>query len=325
MTAMTEPRPAGDMGAAARAGDSGGVSGATFRSATTIDEVLEALARGARIVAGGTDLVVGTRQGKWKLPAHLVSIDRVDELRGIRASREGGLWLGALTSHDELATNKAIHERWAALADGAAIVGSFATRYVGTLGGNLMNASPAAETGGPLVCFGAIAILRSREGERRIPVAELAAGPGRTTVRPDELLTAVELPAPPAGTASCYARLEYRRQMEIAVVGATAVVVVDGGRIADSCVAITALAPTIHRVTEAEAILNGSDGGREVAERAAQAAAAASRPIDDVRAPADYRRAMAAVITRRVITAAVERASGRGPQIPASDVLHGAV
>src|SRR5207247_6972546 len=137
------------------------------------------------------------------------------------------------------------------------------------------------------------AVLRSREVERPVPVAELFAGPGRTAAAPGELLIGVELPAPFAGTASCYARLEYRRQMEIAVVGATAVLTIDGhrageARVGDARVAITALAPTIHRVPEAESILNGSDGGREVAERAGQAAASASRPTDDVRAPADY-------------------------------------
>jgi carbon-monoxide dehydrogenase medium subunit len=113
--------------------------------------------------------------------------------------------------------------------------------------------------------------------------------------------------------------------MEIAVVGATAVVVLDGGKIADARIAITALAPTIHRVAEAEAALVGSDGSREAAERAAQAAASASAPISDVRASEEYRRAMAAVITRRAIEAAVARANGDEIPIPASPALHGAV
>jgi CO/xanthine dehydrogenase FAD-binding subunit len=299
--------------------------GATFSQPTSLSGVFEALAAGARIVAGGTDLVVGTRQGKWQMPQQLVAIDRVEELGGMRPTAEGGLWLGALTTHDDLATNAMIRERYAALADAAAIVGSFATRHVGTLGGNIINASPAAETVGPLICFDAVAVLQSATGERRVAVADIATGPGRTSLAPGEILVAVELPAPAAGTASCYARLEYRRQMEIAVVGATTVLTVGGGgEVSGARVAITALAPTIHRVAEAETILNGSDGSHEVAERAAAAAAAASRPIDDVRAPADYRRAMAAVITRRTVVAAVDRARGGGPPIPASDALHGA-
>jgi carbon-monoxide dehydrogenase medium subunit len=113
--------------------------------------------------------------------------------------------------------------------------------------------------------------------------------------------------------------------MEIAVVGATAVVVLDGGKISDARIAITALAPTIHRVPEAESALVGTDGTRVPAEEAAAAAAAAAAPISDVRASEDYRRAMAAVITRRAIEAAVPRASGEVVPIPASPALHGAV
>jgi carbon-monoxide dehydrogenase medium subunit len=113
--------------------------------------------------------------------------------------------------------------------------------------------------------------------------------------------------------------------MEIAVVGATAVVVLGEGKVTDARIAITALAPTIHRVADAEAALVGSDGSREAAEKAAQAAAAAAAPISDVRASEEYRRAMAAVITRRAIEAAVARAKGETVPIPASPALHGAV
>jgi CO/xanthine dehydrogenase FAD-binding subunit len=187
-----------------------------------------------------------------------------------------------------------------------------------------MNGSPAMETGGPLVCFDAIVTLQSSGGTRRIPVAELFAGPGQTTAEPGELLTAVDIPELPAG-GSCYARLEYRRQMEIAIVGATAAVVLEDDRIADARVAITALAPTIFRVPEAEAALTGTDGSRSAASAAGDAAAAASVPISDVRASADYRRAMAAVITRRAVEAAVARARGESIPVPASHALHGAV
>jgi CO/xanthine dehydrogenase FAD-binding subunit len=275
------------------------------------------LAGGARPVAGGTDLVVGARQGKAPLPEALVAIHRVEALRGI-SSDGGGLRIGALATHADLVAHGEVRERFTALADAAAIVGSHATRHVGTLGGNLMNASPAMETGGPLICFGATALLASAGGERRLPVAELLVGPGRTAAAPGELLTAVEIPAPAAGSGSCYVRLEYRRHMEIAVVGATCAVTLEDGVVSHARVAITALSPTIRRVAEAESALEGSDGGAAAADAAAKAAAAAAQPISDVRASADYRRAMATVIARRAVSYALARARGEHVPVPAS-------
>jgi CO/xanthine dehydrogenase FAD-binding subunit len=300
------------------------MSGATYMAATTVDQALDALAAGARPVAGGTDLVVGARSGKAPLPEALVAIHRLAELRGI-TERDGGLVLAALASHADIVAHPAICERFTALADASAIVGSHATRHTGTIGGNVMNASPAMETGGPLICLGATATLRSSAGSREVPLSELFTGPGRTVATAGELLTEITLPAPAAGTGSCYARLEYRRQMEIAIVGATAVVTIESGTVTDARIAITALAPTIHRVADAEAALVGSDGGRAAITAAADRAAAASKPISDVRGSADYRRAMAAVITRRAIATAIARARGEWFPIPASPALHGAV
>jgi CO/xanthine dehydrogenase FAD-binding subunit len=296
---------------------------ATYAAPGDLAEVLAALRAGARPVAGGTDLVVGARQGKAALPDALVAIHRVEALRGIAAAEGGGLRLGALVTHAELVEHAAVRERYTALADASAIVGSHATRHVGTLGGNVMNASPAMETGGPLICFGATALLASAGGERRVGLEELVVGPGRTSAQPGELLTALELPPAPPASGSAYVRLEYRRHMEIAVVGATCSVTLDGGRVAHARVAITALAPTIRRVPEAEAALRGGDGADAAVRAAADAAAAASEPITDVRASAGYRRAMAAVIARRAISTALARAGGQHVPIPASSVSGG--
>jgi CO/xanthine dehydrogenase FAD-binding subunit len=289
----------------------------TFATASTVDDALAALADGARAIAGGTDLVVGARQGKAPLPESLVAIHRLEALRGIDAAGQG-LRLGALVTHAQIAADPTIRERFTALADASAIVGSHATRAQGTLGGNLMNASPAMETGGPLVCLDATVALRSATAARTVPVAELFTGPGATFVRADELLVAVDVPQVADGTGSAYVRLEYRRQMEIAVVGATAVVALEDDTVSTARIAITALAPTIRRVPEAEAVLEGTSVDTGDVQRAAAAAATAASPISDVRASERYRRAMAEVIARRAIEAALTRARGGSVPIPAS-------
>jgi CO/xanthine dehydrogenase FAD-binding subunit len=293
---------------------------AAFVSAGSVDEALSALKSGARPLAGGTDLVVGARQGKAPLPERIVAIHQIDELRGVSMS-DGRLRLGALATHAEIAADSTVRERLTALADACSIVGSHATRANGTVGGNLMNASPAMEVGGPLQVFDAEVLLCSSTSERRVPVASLATGPGTTHATPDELLTEVLVAVPSDGTGSCYARLEYRRQMEIAIVGVTAAVTVADGKVTRARVAITALAPTIILVPEAEEALLGSDGGVAAAAAAAKAAAQAAKPISDVRGSADYRRAMAEVVARRVIDASVRRAEGGEVPVPASDAL----
>jgi CO/xanthine dehydrogenase FAD-binding subunit len=286
------------------------MSALEFTTAVTIEDAVAAVAAGACPVAGGTDLVVGARAGKSTLPSSIVAIHRIAELRGVESLDDGGLRLGALASHAEVVANDAARDRFTALTDACAIVGSHATRAQGTIGGNLMNASPAMETGGPLVCLGASATLRSPSGTRWVAVEDLWTGPGQTTAHPDELLVGVDIPAPAEGTGSAYLRLEYRRQMEIAVVGATAVITVADGTVTAARIAMTALSPTIRRVPEAEAALVGSDCDTAAIEAAGGAVAAAATPISDVRGSAEYRRAMAAVIARRAIETALSRARG---------------
>jgi CO/xanthine dehydrogenase FAD-binding subunit len=295
-----------------------------FAVPASVTEALAILAtdRDARPVAGGTDLVVAARQGRKPLPESIVAIDRIAELAVARAEA-GGLVLGALTTHAWLAADPDVRSSWTALADAAAIVGSPATRATGTLGGNLMNASPAAETIAPLVVLDASVILRGQGvGERRVAVAALALGPGRTAAAPGELLTAVRVPRPAPRSGSAYIRLEYRRAMEIAVVGAAVLVTLAGdvaaATIADARIALTAVAPTIVRARAAEAALVGRAADRATAHDAGTAALADAAPIDDVRASANYRRAMLEVVVARTVAAAVARAAGQTIDVPAS-------
>jgi CO/xanthine dehydrogenase FAD-binding subunit len=287
--------------------------GRTFHAPTTLDDALRLLAElgpRAGVVAGGTDLVVAARGGRKPLPEAIVSIDRLPGLAGLAATPDGGLRIGVLVTHADLEHSDLVRGRWSALSDSAALVGSPATRHVGTLGGNLCNASPAMETGSPLLVFDASVELRSAAGSRTLPLAAFITGPGRSALAPGELLLAVVVPAPPAGRfGSAYLRLEYRAAMEIAVVGAAALVALDGeGRCTEARIAITAVAPTVIRVDAAERIVRGHAPTAEILAAAALAAGEAARPIDDVRASARYRSAMVPVIVRRALEAALVRA-----------------
>ena len=297
----------------------------TYVEARDVATAVAAMAAGARPIAGGTDLVVGARHGKSPLPEALVGIHRIAELSTIEHAADGSVRIGALVTHAQLLADPVVAQRLPGLQDASAIVGSHATRANGTLGGNVMNASPAMDTGAPLLCHGARAVLVGPQGTRSLGLDELWTAPGRISASPDELLVAIEIPAAAAGgtEASAYVRLQYRRQMEIAVVGAGAWVQLspDGATVQQARVAITALSPVICRVTAAEQALAGAGGGDlDAAVRAAgEAAAAASRPNSDVRASAEYRRAMAAVVTRRAVQAAIRRATGEQVAVPASD------
>jgi CO/xanthine dehydrogenase FAD-binding subunit len=288
----------------------------SFTIATSVDEAVTALAAGARPVAGGSDLVVGARHGKAPLPEHLVAIDRLTDLATVAVDADGA-HIGALVSHHAIEHHPVLSTVWSGLADGSALVGSPSTRNVGTLGGNVMNASPAMDTGSPLVVLGAEVELRSSRGTRRVALAELWTGPGRTSAAPDELCIAVHISTPAHASNSAYLRLEYRRAMEIAVVGAGASVALNAdGSVAAVRVALTAVAPTIIEVT---GLPLGSVA--EVAAAAAALAAEQARPISDVRASDRYRRHTVGVMARRAVEAAARRAAGEPVPVPVNRAL----
>jgi CO/xanthine dehydrogenase FAD-binding subunit len=291
-----------------------------FTIATTLDEALAAVAAGARPVAGGSDLVVGARQGKSPLPEAVVAIDRITSLGNIDAEADG-LRIGALVTHARLETDSAIVGGYTALADASALVGSPSTRNVGTIGGNVMNSSPAMDTGAPLMVLGAEVALQSSTGSRRMPIADLWTGPGRTSAKPGELCVAIHLPSRPPGSGSAYVRLEYRRAMEIAVVGAAASVTLNSdGTLATLSVALTAVAPTIIAVTGTDALHGRSVDDTLLADVAALASEQAV-PISDLRASDRYRRHCVGVMARRAVDAAARRAQGEAIAVPVNRSL----
>ena len=288
----------------------------SFTIATSIEDALAALAAGARPVAGGSDLVVGARHGKAPLPDSIVAIDRLSELSTITLT-DDGLRIGALATHAAMMLDATIVASYSALADASALVGSPATRNVGTLGGNVMNASPAMDTGAPLLVFGAMVELRSTSGTRSVSLPDLWVGPGSTSAAADELCIALVLAKRPARSGSAYVRLEYRRAMEIAVVGAAASVTLnDDGTAGHVAVALTAVAPTIVAVGGLDAALIGRPVDEDTLAAIARAAAEQSAPISDLRASDSYRRHCVGVMARRAVEAAGRRAGGEAIAIP---------
>ena len=292
----------------------------SFAIAGSLDEALAELAAGARPIAGGTDLVVGARQGKAPLPASLVAIDRLDELAHIE-SRDRGIRIGAMVTHSQLMIDQMIVSGYTALADAAALVGSPSTRNIGTLGGNVMNASPAMDTGAPLMVLGAVAQLRSARGSRTVELSDLWTGPGQTSATTDELCVAIDLPPRPARSGSAYVRLEYRRAMEIAIVGAAAsVTLADDGTILDGAVALSAVAPTIIEVDDAGALMTGHLPDAAAA-AVAIAASDVARPISDLRGSDTYRRHTVGVMAARAVDAAARRAAGEEIGVPVNRAI----
>ena len=260
------------------------------------------------------------RQGKAPLPDSVVAIDRIASLDRIEATADG-LRIGALVTHARLEVDPVIVATYSALADASALVGSPSTRNVGTIGGNVMNASPAMDTGAPLVVLGAEAELQSTTASRRVAIGDLWTGPGRTSAQPSELCVAIRLPSLPATSGSAYVRLEYRRAMEIAVVGAAAAVQLnaDGGLVSVS-IALTAVAPTIIAVDGTAALVGRQVDDSLLADVAALASAQAV-PISDLRASDTYRKHCIGVMARRAVDAATRRARGEAITVPVNRSL----
>jgi CO/xanthine dehydrogenase FAD-binding subunit len=262
---------------------------------------------GARVLAGGTDLLVQFRVGV-RQPSAFVDVKRIPELMAVGLDDQG-LRLGAAAPAAVVGEHAELRRLWPGLAESVRLIGSTQIQGRGSVGGNLCNASPAADTTCALIVNRAECVIAGPAGERRVPVDGFCVGPGRTVLEAGELLVAVRVPRPAARTADAYLRLIPRTEMDIAVAGAGVSLTLDAAGVCTAArVAIGAVAPTALRVPEAEQALMGSSLDDAALRRAAEAAAAAARPIDDKRGTAAYRRTVAGVLTRRAAAIAARRA-----------------
>jgi carbon-monoxide dehydrogenase medium subunit len=267
----------------------------------TIAEACAMLAEagpGARPLAGGTDLLIQLEMGKFEANA-VVYLGRVAELARIEDDPAMGLRIGAAAPLRDIELHPAVRERYPALERGTAEIGSVQIRNLATLGGNVCNASPSADTSPALLAYDAAVEIAGGEGTRRLSIDEFWTGPGRTRLRAGEIVTAICLPPPPAGLRSFYCKLAVRKAMDLAMVGVSITAVPRNGGLERVRIALGACAPICRRAGEAEALATGGDLRPDRIDAAAAAAVTATAPIDDHRASASYRREMVRVLTRR--------------------------
>jgi CO/xanthine dehydrogenase FAD-binding subunit len=280
-----------------------------YHAPRTLDEAVSLLKQngdGVRLLAGGTDLLVHMKEGGLHPPA-VVSLHALDELRGIDSTADG-LRIGALTDMATIASHTDILGRYSALADGAGVVGSMQTRNMATLGGNIANAAPSADTAPGLIVLDAEAEIAGPNGKRQLPVGEVFAGPGKTVLSGHEVITAFHVPFPLARTGSVYQRHTPRKIMDIAAVGVGVRLTLDDDKIGAARICLGAVAPTPIRATEAEAALTGQAPSDETFARAAGLAKAAASPISDARGSAEFRSYLVETMTKRCLEIALEGA-----------------
>ena len=261
----------------------------------------------ARVLAGGTDLLIQMRARRIE-PELLVDIKNIAEMRTI-VVEDGCFRFGAAVTGMELVEHEALAKAWPGVIDGVKLIGSIQVKGRATMGGNLCNASPAADSVPGLIAAGARATIVGPKGKREVAVADVAMSPGRTSLAPDEILVSFLLPRRPPRSAGAYLRFTPRTEMDIAVVGAAVNLSLDAqGVCSEARVCLGAVAARALLVPEAAAALVGSRLDAAALDRLAAAASAGCSPIDDKRGPREFRIKVVGVMARRAAAIALERA-----------------
>jgi carbon-monoxide dehydrogenase medium subunit len=262
----------------------------------------------ARVLAGGTDLLIQFRAGV-RQPSAFVDIKYIPELITI-SEREDRVRIGASVAAASIGEHAALNRLWPGLVEAAHLIGSTQIQGRASLGGNLCNASPAADSTCALIVNRARCVIAGPAGERSVAAEAFCTAPGRTVLERGEILVAIDMPRPAAGTADAYLRLIPRTEMDIAIAGAAVSVTLDPSGVCTAArVAVGAVAPTALLVPAAAAALVGSRLDDDALDRAAEAARAVARPIDDKRGTVAYRRQVVGVLVKRAAASAARRAS----------------
>lgn len=284
-----------------------------YESPETVDAAVALLVQEsgfARVLAGGTDLLVQLRSGLVE-PDLVVDIKRIPEMRRITAEA-GGFRIGAAVSGAELGEHPEVSKLWPGVVEAANLIGSTQVQGRATMVGNLCNASPAADSVPAMIAAGALATIVGPNGRRELPVEQIATGPGKTALAKGEVVTSILLPARPPRSGDAYLRFIPRTEMDIAVVGAAVSLTLDeAGTCAAARVALGAVAPRALLVEDAAKALIGTKLDESALSRLSSAASAACSPIDDKRGTKEFRIKVAGVLARRAAQIAQERARSK--------------
>jgi CO/xanthine dehydrogenase FAD-binding subunit len=286
-----------------------------YATARSVDEAVSLLAKygdQARPLAGGTDIIVAVREGRRKV-AMLVDIKSIPEVNQLSFDMAQGLTIGAAVPCYRIYDDQEIAAAYPGLIDAFSLIGGTAIQGRASVGGNLCNASPAADTIPALIAHEATCVIAGPNGRREMPVEQFCTGPGRTALQNGEFLVALRMPPPRPNSGGQYLRFIPRNEMDIAVVGVGARVVLnqDQTSFVSARIALGAVAPTPLFVEAAGAVLAGKPVSDDIIQQAAEAAQAAARPIDDMRGTAQYRKHLVGVLTRRALRGAIQRAKER--------------
>jgi CO/xanthine dehydrogenase FAD-binding subunit len=265
----------------------------------------------ARVLAGGTDLLVKMKHRRL-LSRHLINIKRIPNLDQIRYDDQDGLRIGTLVTAQAIKESSVIVNKIPLLSQAAGKLGTLQIRHIATLGGNLANASPSAEFAPALLTLGAAVKCVGSGGERLIPIDEFFVGPGKSALRPDEVITEIQVPSPPANAVGIYLKHALRR-MDVAIAAVAVVVRLEGGICAEAKIALSAVGPTPFRARKVEATLKGQKLGRDASARelireAACLALNESLPINDFRDYAEHRRELVGKLVAQALEHVASRA-----------------
>lgn len=282
----------------------------TYEAPKSLDQALNLLAAAGekgRVLAGGTDLLIQMRAGV-RTPEYIIDAKTIPELQILSFHPQEGLRLGAAVPCYRIVEDQAVQQHYPGLVEAAGLIGSVQIKSRCSVGGNLCNGSPAADTTPALIALGAACHIASPRGTRTVAVEDFVVSPGRTVLQPDELLVEFRIPAPKPHSADCYQRFIPRNEMDIAVVGVGASVTLNGDRCTAARIGLGAVAPRPLFAKEASESLVGKPLHDATIATAAELAQKIANPITDMRGTAEYRVHLVGVLTRRVLQAAAERA-----------------